>query len=350
MDKIYYNPRHPASFGGINKLYHATKGKNTQRDVRQWLSKQDAYTLHKPVRHRFRRSRYIHLAIDETWQSDLADLSSLQLENDGTKFLLVVIDIFSKFLWVEPLRSKESTEVLSAFERIFARTERRPKNLNTDQGKEFVNKKLEGFLSRNGIRFYTAHNVETKASYAERVIRTLKSKLFRYMTAKNTHKYIDVLQDIVFSYNHSKHRTINEKPADVTIHNESTVRERLNKSKHLAAGTSRNILVGDAVRIVKEKTTFRKGYQHQWTKEIFFVSRIISSSPQRYALKDFNNEEILGTFYAEEIQKVAKKETFEVSKIIKRRTFRNKRQCLVTWQGYPDDMASWVDCDTIETI
>ena len=182
---------------------------------------QDTYTLHKPIRRRFKRNRVIVGGIDELWQMDLADMQSMASVNDGYRYLLVCIDVFSKFCWVVPLKTKTGPALVDAF-KVILKSNRKPQKIQTDEGTEFFNKHFKALMTKEDIQLYNTYN-ETKASVVERLIRTLKTKMWRYFTAKKTRRYIDVLQDLVDSYNHSKHRSIQKKPINVTADNEQEV-------------------------------------------------------------------------------------------------------------------------------
>ena len=145
--------------------------------------KQDTYTLHKPAR-RHRRNRVIVGEIDELWQMDLADMQAIAAENDGYRYLLVCIDVFSKFVWVIPLKTKTGPALVTAFKKILE-SGRKPQKIQTDQGTEFFNKHFKDLMKEEEIQLYNTYN-ETKASVVERVIRTLKTRMWRYFTAKKT--------------------------------------------------------------------------------------------------------------------------------------------------------------------
>ncbi len=133
--------------------------------------------------------------------------------NDGYRYLLVCIDVFSKYAWIVPIKSKTVAALVEAFKVILS-SGRKPQKIMTDQGTEFFkNKDIELFNTFN----------ETKASVVERVIRTFKTKMWRYFTAKKTMRYLDMLPDLVYSYNHSKHRSIRTKPALVNSENENKI-------------------------------------------------------------------------------------------------------------------------------
>ena len=147
---------------------------------------------------------------------------------------------------------------------------------------------------------YSTHN-EGKSVIAERFIRTLKSKIYKYMTLVPKNVYIDKLDDIVNEYNNTYHRTIKMKPVDVKentyVHFEKEVNDKDPKFK-----------VGDYVRISKYKNIFAKGYQPNWSEEVFVISKFNNTVPWTYTINDLNGEEIIGTFYEKELQKTNQKE------------------------------------------
>ena len=154
-----------------------------------------AYTLHKPMCHHFKRNRVIVGGIDQQWQMDLADMQSMQKFNDGYRYLLVCIDVFSKYAWVVPLKNKAGPTLVEAF-KVILTSGLKPEKIMTDQGTEFSNKHFRALMKEEDIELYNTYN-ETKASIVERLIRTLKTKMWRYFTAKKTMRYVDMLPDLV---------------------------------------------------------------------------------------------------------------------------------------------------------
>ncbi|GFV07412.1 uncharacterized transposon-derived protein F54H12.3 [Trichonephila clavipes] len=149
---FYENPEVPNSFGGVEALHRSVKGKYSKKDVKHWLSQKDAYTLHKPVRHKFQRNRVFVSDIDRQFQADLVDMQSLAEFNKGYKYLLTCIDLFSKFAWAVPLKDKFGKSVKSGLEIIFK--ERKPKVLQTDAGKEFLNKIVQNYFKKSECNFF----------------------------------------------------------------------------------------------------------------------------------------------------------------------------------------------------
>ena len=281
---------------------------------------------------------------------DLADMQSHAKESDGYRYLLVCIDVFSKYVWVIPLKNKTGPALVTAFKKILE-SGRKPQKIQTDEGTEFFNKHFKDLMKSEEIQLYNTYN-ETKASVVERVIRTLKTRMWRYFTAKRTRRYIDVLQDLVDSYNKSKHRSIQKKPINVTQKNEREVwhtlyGEREEKKKPVKY----KFEIGDQVRISKMKRTFEKRYLPNFSKEIFTVSQQIPRDPPVYKLKDYDQEELSGTFYNEELQKVIKEDdVYEVEKILKSRGKGKNKEVLVKWLGYPAKFNSWIPASEVKDI
>ena len=146
---------------------------------------------------------------------DLADMQSLSKYNQGFKYLLCAIDLFSKYAWVIPIKDKKGTSIVNAFKKIISEGQRKPNKIWVDQGSEFYNQSFKGFLKINNIEMYSAYN-EGKSVVAERFIKTLKNKIFKHMTTISKNFDIDMLNDIVNKYNNTVHKTIKMKPIDVT--------------------------------------------------------------------------------------------------------------------------------------
>ena len=134
--------------------------------------------------------------------------------NKEFRFLLCVIDIFSKYAWVVPLKDKKGISIVNAFQKILKESDRKPNKIWVDKGSEFYNNSFKKWLKDNDIEMYSIHN-EGKSGVAERFIRTLKNKIYKHMTAISKNVYIDKLDDMVNEYNNTYHRTIKMKPVDV---------------------------------------------------------------------------------------------------------------------------------------
>ena len=178
-------------------------------------NEQLADELHKPIIRKFKKRKVYSAFKDNIWGADLADMQLLSKYNKGIRFLLCVIDIFSKYAWVIPLKDKKGISLVKAFQSILKQSNRKPNKIWVDKGSEFYNACLKKWLRDNDIVMYSTHN-EGKSVVAERIIRTLKSKIYKYMTSISKNVYIDKLDDIVDEYNNTYHTTIKIKPIDVT--------------------------------------------------------------------------------------------------------------------------------------
>ena len=139
-EKQYYDLSHEAGYAGArNHVRVNTKKPNENAKIYAWLSNQDAYTLHHPIKRKFPRLRYNVTNVDDLWKCDLLQLTSIKDYNDGFCYILVVVDVLSKYAWIEPLRDKTASNVASAFEKILDRgSPRVPVYLQSDRGKEFI--------------------------------------------------------------------------------------------------------------------------------------------------------------------------------------------------------------------
>ena len=258
--------------------------------------------LHKPVRRKFKRRRVLVNGIDKIWAADLADMSAFSKFNQGFKYLLLVIDIFSK--------NKEGKTVASALKTIFE--ERKPEKTWVDKGKEFYNKDVKG-----SVELYSTEN-EEKSSVVERWIRTMTEKMWKYFTDNNTNVYIDILPDLVKDYNNTKHSSIKMTPVEASEKkNELTVWRNLYPNRLDILDINPKFSVGDKVRISKKKALFEKGYTTRWTEEIFTITKIKRTSPITYKIADLHGEEIDGTFYEPELQKTSQ-QLFRIEKVIEK--------------------------------
>ena len=181
LDKIYSTPDDPGSLGGAERLFKRAKELRvrgvTRASVAEYLRGQQAYTLHKPARRHYKRNKTYVAGIDAQWQADLADMQGVARQNDGMRYILTIIDVFSKFAWAEPVRSKDAVTVADGFLRVLNEgAPRKPKRLQTDKGKEFFNERFAALMRRHGIHHFSSES-DQKAAVAERFNRTIKSRI-----------------------------------------------------------------------------------------------------------------------------------------------------------------------------
>ena len=206
-------------------------------------------------------------------------------------------------------------------------------------------------MNSENIHLYNTFN-ETKASIVERLIRTFKTKMWRYFTAKKTLRYIDMLSDLVYAYNHTVHRSIKTKPTLVSHENEDMIWQVLYGEDIVDVWSiNYKFKIGDQVRISKIKRKFEKGYLPNFSKEIFTVSKTLPRRPPVYKIKDYDGEELQGTFYEKELQRIIKhNDTYEIEKILKKRGKGKNVKYLVKWLGYRNKFNSWVSDSEIKHL
>ena len=282
-----------------------------------------AKELHKPVIRKFQRRRVIVKSLDEIWGIDLVDMQEWAKLNDGYKYILTIIDCFSRYAWAIPLKDKSASSVTEAFTKLFKHG-RIPTKLWNDEGSEFYNSSLSKLLSKHNITMYSTYG-DHKSAVVERFNRTLKEKMWQQFTAKNTRKWIDMLPELIRSYNDTKHRTIKMTPNDaskkkngdeVLINNENQTPIKKVKAK---------LSIGDFVRIARIKGVFEKGYIANWSQEIFKVVKVLDTAPVTYKIEEYDGTPIDGSFYEQELQKTKNEGTYLVESVLETKTVKGKK-------------------------
>lgn len=294
--------------------------------------------LHRPARINFVRRRVITKGIDDLYQADLVEMINYAKENKGFRYILVVIDVFSKFVWAVPVKRKTGEDVTKAMESILVKSKRIPVHLQTDMGKEFYNKTFQDLLKEYNINHYSVYS-NKKAAVVERVNRTLKSLMWKKFSFQGSYKWLNLLPQIVKQYNNTRHRTTGMKPTEVkTKHEQKLLNTVYSKIKAVNLKTQK-FFVGDNVRISKHREAFTKGYTPNWSNEIFTVREVQFTNPLTYTLRDSTGKDILGGFYGEELQSVKHPDIYLVEKVLK----RNKDMVYVKWLGMDKTHNSWIN-------
>lgn len=345
LEDAYFNLDNPTAFSSVKQV--AAKAGLKVSDVQEWLQEQDVYTLHKNYRKTFPR-RAVHApGLFYTLHGDLADMQSLAKYNDNYRYFLILVDCYSRRFWAVPVKSKTSTDMMAAFDKIFSTTNGHvPSALVTDQGLEFYANRMQKYFKDLNINHYSTKS-EIKASLAERGIRTVKTRLFKALTHANTFRWIDKLPKIIEGINHSVNRTLGRTPASIQP-GDLQDRRVLMPGKY----TKFKFAVGDTVRLLKYRRVFDKSYLPNFTQELFVISAVKSShKPVYYKLKDLNGEPIEGSFYDEELVKSTNREqVYKVETVLKTRKYRGKTQHFVKWLGYGPEFNSWVDDSDVHAI
>ena len=291
--------------------------------------------LHKPARRNYTRRNFDVRGLDETWQADLVEMIPYARDNKGYRYLLTIIDTFSKYAWAIPVKRKTGKDVSEAMKSVLVKG-RVPKNLQTDRGKEFYNADFQILMSRYKIKLYSTYS-NLKAAICERFNRTLKNAMWKKFSLRGNYKWLDILHDLLITYNNRKHRTIGAKPKDITTSNEAAI--LLKFSHKLNKKIRPKFNVGDKVRVSKAKAVFEKGYTPNWSTEIFTIARVAATSPTTYHLYDYQNQPVSGGFYEQELLKAKYPDIYLIEKIIKKKG----RKMFVKWLGFDNSHNSWID-------
>lgn len=348
LQQAYNDPSNPVSFSGPERLLRYARQKVdkkiTRSEIDDFLSRQESYTRFKRKRGNFERLKILVTAPRKILSIDLADFQRISEFNDGYRYVLVAIDTFSRFAWAYPLRTKRGVEVSQRLEEIIRQTNY-PK-IHCDEGTEFYNSHVQGMLKKYNSSLYSTYG-KGKAAHAERLIRTLKGRLFRLLHQRNTWQWIDFLPLVVRAYNNTKHSAFKEKYTPIQVHNGQDVakiRELLYGTPQAVAAPRKVYKVGDYVRLSQSRFTFAKGYYPQNTEEIFQIARVHRNDPISYHLKDLGGEAVKERVYNGDLIRVTRPKTYRIT-VLKSRGKRH----FVHWQGWPSKFDEWIKADQIVT-
>ena len=245
---------------------------------------------------------------------DLADIQLISKYNNEIRYLLFAIDLFLKYAFLVPLKDKSGTTIANPFRSILNNSKRKPNKIKiwTDQGSEFYNIHFKKWLKDNNMEMYSAHDGR-KSAVAQRFIRTLKSKIYKHMTANSENVCFNVLNGIADEYNDTYHKIskMKMKPIDIKSNVFAEYNEKSNEKDP-------KFKVGNHARISKYENIFAEEYTPNWREEIFVIKQMKNTIPWTYVISDLNIEEIIGSFYEKELQ-YSKQKEFRIEKVIKRK-------------------------------
>lgn len=303
--------------------------------------------LHRGARRNFVRRKVCMVGIMDTLQADLVEMQPYAecRGNARMRYILVVINIFSKKAYARPLKTKSAEHVELALRSILDELGHPIRNLHVDMGKEFYNKRVQRMLDDRKINMYSTFSTK-KASIVERFNRTLKGKMWRRFSLNGSYRWVPLLAELIAEYNNTKHRTIRMRPNEVGVHNEKLLRDTVYTYQYhiRPAKAKAKFRVGDLVRLSKYKHAFEKGYTPNWTTEVFRVVRVVHSPPViTYRLTALDGSPIEGTVYAEELQLAKQSDLYLVERVLQRKGSRS----LVKWLGFGREHNSWVDSTSL---
>lgn len=356
LESVYTDTKGGGSFGGVQNLLdqvrRETKFKISRDKVEQFLKGRDEYTLHRPAIKKFETEKVIVGAINDYHQMDIMVMKAYAKQNDGNVYILGVIDCFSRYAWAAPMRTKSPKDVVNALDEIYKNIDT-PSIIVSDAGKEFTSNLTKNWFREHDVSFSIAYG-NNKAMFIERWIRSFKSILFRYMTFKNTRRYIDKLSDLTHAYNSRYHRSIGMRPIDVNASNQKELFIRMygDPAKWHINEAVPKYKSGELVRISRIKSTFERGFDENYSREVYKIAKILTTTPITYKLISLKNENLVGRFYEQELIPVEMKHDalYPIERIIANRVFKGRKQSLVRFVGWDKSADEWIDDVNLKSI
>ena len=345
MQLLYNNKKsdaYLASLSYLNKHYSQYK-----KYWRLYLLSKDSYVSTSPIIRKFLRKKYIVSQINTSFQCDLAVMStifgeSLPKHNKNTRYLLILVDMLSRFIYVYKLTSKSSQAVAKQLELFLSMMKGSVHDLMCDEGGEFWGKPTQNILKKWNVNLYSSKNTEIKSGLVENKIKYLKSKIFKYISHSGNYNYISALPNIVSSINNTINRVIGLAPSKITKSHESYLFTKLHRSNN--TNRSPKFEKNTLVRISRTKKHFEKlSTYYKWGQEIFIIDKIINSFPITYQIADLEKNSILGSFYDKEMTPVILDKNKYHFKILK----KNKDSFYINLLLHSKNTKIWVHRNSI---
>lgn len=302
LSQLYSDLSFPGSFSGADKFYREVKKIHpsiTRSEIQKYLKSNESYTSHRKVtRPKYFRRTYASRKND-IWQIDLLDYQKYKSENNNYRYVLCMIDVYTRVLRVKPLYFKTAQSVVKAMSLLLLTL--RPKRLHGDEGGEWFNKKFKRMMEAFGCTLYHTFSKQ-KASIVERVQRTLRLRIARAMTHNKNHNWVFIIDRIVQSYNESTHRTLKMSPNQAAMLDNRIVYKALYPRRIIKHHSQLN--VGDIVKLKRNRKQFEKEAQSGWSTEKYTIKAKLGTLPITYSIVDSDGVEVKGSFYREQLQHV----------------------------------------------
>ena len=304
---IYGTPKQAASFTGPLGLYNEVKRRGKYKlhinQIKQFLSHQESYVVSKPRPEKFQKPYYVTYFKYQLLQTDLMYMRPYKDENDSVTYILTCLDTFSRTLWVRALRDKKGETVTSSFREILEEISHSIVNCTSDMGSEYKCHQWKNLMKEYKINHF--FSTTGKAHGVERVQRTLRSKLMKYMIKKSTKRYIDQLQNIVYSYNRTLSRVTGVRPIDVNQSNQYEIFQRINKTRKIFKRKPFKFARGNRVLISFSRNLFSREFSERWSRISYEIAhRYRNQNINMYKLYSEDGHLMFGSFYEAEIQLV----------------------------------------------
>ena len=292
----------------LDKLYNdISSAPSFSAKIEAFLRSNAVHSKHRRIiKKTFPRRKVISRFPFDLFMADLIEYPQLRFQNSNYRFILVMIDCFTRKVWAVPMKFKTAQWTADAFESVFQTFDKFPVHLVTDRGLEFYNSQVRKVFINYGINHYSIKTkTKWKASMVERFIRTLKTRLQRYFTKNKTKKWLDVLDQFVANYNATPHSAHGLPPQDVSHENQEKVYKQLYPD--ISLRTDCRLKIGDKVRKIVDKDLFEKGYTANWSDEIYKIKESRQSNTVCwYIITDLNDKEVPGIWYYYQLKLVAR--------------------------------------------
>merc|ERR1711889_39700 len=308
--KIYENLKDPSGYSGENRLYDHVKklGRKdiSRRDIKEFLKGQPGWNFHGLIPRKFVRKPTKVCRQGLILGIDLLDLTEkIAKHNKKHRYIFLMIDLFSRKLWLTPLTNKSNLTCAKALESFFQKSLYKYSFVFSDQGCKFVGKHTQKVYDKFNITRYSVKKQKIKCSIAERAIRTIKHRLIRYFSQKNTLKYVDEIKE-------QEKIQLVQKLKNYGAITKRQLKNKISSTEALAEGTHVRLLLG------KTEGVFQKSYLPIFTKEIFVIDKVVKKFPFTYYLRDLLNYPIEGLVYRQELKPVTLPKKFAIDKVLKK--------------------------------
>ena len=356
LDKDYYS-NYPFSYGSKTTVSKYMKEKNVKdKEVDKFFTESDlASRFHKFKRPQSFNPYYLYKK-RQLFQADTVyfkhDEATIKA-NNNLKYLITIIDGYTKFAFAFAVTSLRSVEYVKKFREFFNKLDQLPINLQTDKGSEFKSKVFSNLMKEYNVNHYFCTG-DRKCAINERFNATIQTLIYKQMYYHKSLEWSKFINNALDIYNNKIHSTIKMSPkmAERESSQKKLLRTYLKKYRKVKKKKPK-YKINQQVRIAKLKTKFKRGYLPSFKTEVFKIKNILTNLPiPRYILNDSNNESIEGVFYENELVPYSPKEDklWDIEQVLQTKYVGKKKMLLVKWKGYNKKFNSWIEADSVENI
>lgn len=355
LKSIYFDANHPASFTGAKKLSEFIKQENKYPNlstykIRKWLNRQQVDYIFRPQKKLMKRRRVLVAHKFQQLDLDTAVMRKYQKENKPYQYFFVAIDILSRYAWASPLTSLTGKELSQKLEPVLKQVKVR--KIRSDLGSENKTQFMRELMKKYQVNHFFALNTETKANYAERLLLTIKRRLYKALFHQGNHRWVELLPKIISSYNNTPHRGLGGltptqalSTDNVTLRTKQYAPKPLNTEKVPPLNKPWEFKVDQAVSLSAIRHKFARGWEQSYTGELFYITdRIRRQGHNIYSVKSHANIAIKGWFYAREMTSVHFDDSseYKVERILGKKKIRGVTYLKVRWSMWGPEYDSLI--------